>query len=126
MMGNSRDNTGRTYEILVQAIFQAIHDQDEVANLTVEHNKTLQGEILSHQIDVYWKFESGGITHEAVVQAKDWQSRVKQGQLVQFKSVIKRFQDRYTQAMKWRVLWCWRVSPRQNADGASFFRRFTM
>lgn len=26
-MGNGRDNTGQPYEILVQAIFQAIHDQ---------------------------------------------------------------------------------------------------
>ena len=40
-MGNRRDNTGKPYEILVQAIFQAIHDQEEVATLLVKRNKTL-------------------------------------------------------------------------------------
>jgi hypothetical protein len=88
MMGNRRDNTGRPYEILVQAIFQAIHDQEEVANLIVERNKTLQGRTTPHQIDVYWKFEKGGIPYEAILQAKDWQSRVKLGQLLEFKGVL--------------------------------------
>jgi hypothetical protein len=43
MMGKSSDKTGLSYELLVRGIFQAIHDQEEVPNLTVEHNKTLQG-----------------------------------------------------------------------------------
>jgi len=72
----------------VQAIFQAIHDQEEVATLIVERNKTLQGKTTAHQIDVYWKFEKGGILYEAIVQAKDWQSRVKLGQLLEFKGVL--------------------------------------
>ena len=88
-MGNRRDNTGKPYEILVQAIFQAIHDQEEVATLIVERNKTLQGKTTPHQIDVYWKFEKGGIPYEAIVQAKDWRSRVKLGQLLEF-SLVRR------------------------------------
>jgi Restriction endonuclease len=88
MMGNRRDNTGQPYEILVQAIFQAIHDQEDVATIVVERNKTLQGKTTPHQIDVYWKFKKGGITYEAIVQAKDWQSRVKLGQLLEFKGVL--------------------------------------
>jgi hypothetical protein len=87
MMAKSGD-TGRSYEILVKEIFQTIHDQDQVANVEVEHNKTLQGIVETHQIDVYWKFEKGGITHEAVVQAKDWQSRVTKGELLHFKAVL--------------------------------------
>ena len=87
-MGNRRDNTGQPYEILVQAIFQAIHDQEEVATLIVERNKTLSGKTTRHQVDVYWKFEKGEIPHEAIVQAKDWQSRVKLGQLLEFKGVL--------------------------------------
>jgi len=87
-MGNKRDSTGQPYEILVQAIFQAIHDQEEVATLLVERNKTLQGKTTPHQIDVYWKFEKGGIPYEAIVQAKDWQSRDKLGQLLEFKGVL--------------------------------------
>jgi hypothetical protein len=91
MMGKKRDNTGQSYEILVQAIFQAIHDQEEVATLIVERNKRLQSKTVPHQtyqVDVYWKFEKGGIPYEAIVQAKDWQSRVKLGQLVEFKGVL--------------------------------------
>ena len=87
-MGKNKNNTGISYEVLVQAIFQAIHDQEEVATLVVERNKTLRGKTAKkHQIDVYWKFEKGRIPYEAIVQAKDWQSRVKLGQLLEFKSV---------------------------------------
>jgi hypothetical protein len=73
---------------LVQGIFQAIHDQEEVATITVEQNKTLRGKISTHQIDVYWKFQTGGIEHEVIVQAKDWRSAVKQGGLFHFKCVL--------------------------------------
>jgi hypothetical protein len=88
MTTDKRDNTGQPYEILVQGIFQAIHDQDEVKTLIVERNKTLQGKTTSHQIDVYWKFEKSGIAYETIVQAKDWASTVNQGQLLQFKGVL--------------------------------------
>ncbi len=87
MVAKSRKNTGVSYEVLVQGIFQAINDQDEVANLAVERNKTLQGITTRHQIDVYWKFEKGGITYETIVQAKDWKNPVKKGQLIEFKGV---------------------------------------
>ena len=87
-MAKGKKNTGLSYEILVQAIFQAINDQEEVANLNVERDKTLQGKTTHHQIDVYWKFEKTGITYETIVQAKDWQSRVKKGQLIEFKGIL--------------------------------------
>jgi len=87
-MGESGKNTGVPYERLVQGIFQAIHDQDEVNNLTVERDKTLQGKISTHQIDVYWQFEKGGITYETIVQARDWQNAVKQGDLFHFKCIL--------------------------------------
>jgi hypothetical protein len=87
-MAKKKKNTGVPYEKLVQGIFQAIHDQEEVATITVEQNKTLQGKISTHQIDVYWKFQRGGIEHEVIVQAKDWRSAVKQGNLFHFKCVL--------------------------------------
>jgi Restriction endonuclease len=83
-----KKNTGVAYEKLVQGIFQAIHDQEEVATVTVEQNKTLKGKISTHQVDVYWKFQKAGIEHEVVVQAKDWRSAVKQGNLFHFKCVL--------------------------------------
>jgi len=87
-MAKKKKNTGIPYEKLVQGIFQAIHDQEEVATITVEQNKTLQGKISTHQIDVYWRFQTGGIEHEVIVQAKDWRSAVKQGDLFHFKCVL--------------------------------------
>jgi hypothetical protein len=87
-VAKKRKNTGVPYEKLVQGIFQAIHDQEEVATITVEQNKTLKGKISTHQIDVYWKFQKGGIEHEVIVQAKDWRSAVKQGDLFHFKCVL--------------------------------------
>ncbi len=87
-MAKKKKNTGVPYEKLVQGIFQAIHDQEEVATITVEQNKTLRGKISTHQIDVYWKFQTGGIEREVIVQAKDWRSAVKQGGLFHFKCVL--------------------------------------
>jgi len=87
-MVKKRKNTGVAYEKLVQGIFQAIHDQEEVATITVEQNKTLKGKISTHQVDVYWKFQKGVIEHEVIVQAKDWRSVVKQGDLFHFKCVL--------------------------------------
>jgi hypothetical protein len=87
-MAKGKKNTGLSYELLVQGIFQAINDQEEVANLIVERDRTLQGKTTPHQIDVYWKFEKAGITYENIVQAKDLQSPVKLGQLIEFKGVL--------------------------------------
>ena len=87
-MENLTDKTGRPYEAIVRAIFQAILDQGEVTNVIVEHDVTLQGKTTSHQIDVYWKFQKGGVTYETVVQAKDWRTPVKQAQSFEFKSVL--------------------------------------
>jgi hypothetical protein len=88
IVAKSRKNTGFSYEVLVQEIFQAINDQEEVANLAVERNKNLQGKTTPHQIDVYWKVEKAGITYETIVQAKDWKNPVKKGQLIEFKGVL--------------------------------------
>jgi Restriction endonuclease len=88
IVAKKKKNTGIPYEKLVQGIFQAIHDQEEVATITVEQNTTLQGKISTHQIDVYWKFQTGGIEYEAIVQAKDWRNAVKQGDLFHFKCVL--------------------------------------
>lgn len=87
-MAKKKKNTGVAYEQLVQGIFQAIHNEGGVTTITVERNKMLKGKISTHQIDVYWKFQTGGIEHEVVVQAKDWQSTVKQGDLFHFKCVL--------------------------------------
>jgi hypothetical protein len=82
------DNTGKPYEVLTQAIFQMILGQKDIPNLKVERNVTLQGIFTTHQIDVYWKFEFGGVSHEVIVQAKDWNKPVEKAELLTFKGVL--------------------------------------
>jgi hypothetical protein len=83
-----KDKTGKSYENLVQVIFQLILQQKDFPNVSVERNVILRGKTTSHQIDIYWKFEVGGVPHEVIVQAKDWSTPVKKGQLLQFKEVL--------------------------------------
>ncbi len=76
------------YEQITRAIFQALVDQDEARNIEVQHNKTLDGKFLSHQVDVYWKFESGGIEYSTVVECKNWNRPLEQERLLAFRSKL--------------------------------------
>jgi hypothetical protein len=83
-----KDNPGNPYEELSQIVFQSILSQGDLPNVAVQHNVTLRGKHTNHQIDVYWKFEVGGIQYETIVQAKDWKNPVNQGELLKFKGVL--------------------------------------
>ena len=66
-------------------------------NVEVEHDVQLPGKSnTSHQIDVYWKFERGGIEYETIVQAKDWNKAVDQGELLKFNGVLSDLPRRMT------------------------------
>ena len=80
---------GRDYELLVQAIFQQLHDQDRVVNIVVEQDVVKQGVKTKHQIDVYWEFTLAGVTYRAVVQAKNWADPVDQGDVLKFEAVLR-------------------------------------
>ncbi len=79
---------GTDYELLVRSLFQDILDEDTVKTILVEHDVVLHGASTDHQVDVYWKFEMGGIVYETVVQAKDWSRSVDQGELLKFAEVL--------------------------------------
>jgi hypothetical protein len=81
-------NTGIPYEIVTQQIFKSLHEQDQVKNIKVQHNVELKGKTATHQIDVYWEYELGGVIYSTVVQTKDWEQTVSQGPLIQFKGVL--------------------------------------
>src|SRR6516164_9670637 len=87
-MQNDQNRSGKWYEVLVQAIFAALLNQNEVHSIEVQHNVSLKGKATTHQIDVYWEFEKGGVTYRTVVQAKDWATPVMQGELLKFKAVL--------------------------------------
>ncbi len=81
-------NTGVPYERLARHIFEQILNQHSVKTITVQHDVILQGITTSHQIDVHWEFEAGGITYSTIVQAKDWDQPVNKGELIKFKGVL--------------------------------------
>lgn len=82
------DPSGRSYELLVAAVFQTLLAQEKVENVLVQQNVTIAGITGSHQIDVYWEFVFAGITHRVVVQAKDWNKKVEQGEVLKLKAVL--------------------------------------
>lgn len=81
-------NTGISYEEITQVIFQEILNQEAIKGIQVEHNVTLAGKTTKHQIDVFWEFEFGGIQYQTVVQAKDWNKAVDQGELLKLHGVL--------------------------------------
>jgi hypothetical protein len=81
-------NTGKPYEKLTRRVFEALLAQQSVTNLRVDHDVKLQGITNEHQIDVYWEFETGGITYRTVVECKDWKDPVDQGTLFALHTVL--------------------------------------
>ena len=83
-------NTGKKYEQLAQMVFNHINNSDRegVETINVQHNVKLQGKTTEHQIDVYWEFKVGIVTHKVIVQAKDLKSKVNQGDMFTFKGVL--------------------------------------
>jgi len=81
-------NTGISYELLTQSIFNLIVNEKRVETIDVRHDVELNGITAKHQIDVYWEFREGGVTYKTIVQTKDWSSPVKQEQLFAFKCVL--------------------------------------
>lgn len=81
-------NTGKPYELLVQQILDQILNESNTNNIKVNHNISLQGKDATHQIDLYWEFEIGGIKYSTVVEVKDLIKPVDQGKLFQFKCVL--------------------------------------
>jgi hypothetical protein len=78
----------RKYEQLVQAIFQQLHDHDGLGDVIVEHDVVKQGKTTDHQIDVYWEFTKGGVSHRVIVQAKNWSRPVDKGEVLKFDAVL--------------------------------------
>lgn len=86
-------NTGKSFEQIVQEIYQAFLDFDTqekaFRRIDVEHNVVVHGKSgTTHQVDVYWKFALCGQIYETIVEVKDWKTPVKQEQLHSFKAVL--------------------------------------
>lgn len=73
------------YELLTQAVYQAIVDQDFVENIDVQHDVLLEGiSDQEHQIDVYWAFERANEIFHVAIECKHYNSNVEIGDVEQF------------------------------------------
>lgn len=76
---------GTDFELFVKAIYEEIIDQDDIENVKVEHDvKVLGRSGQAHQIDVYWEFQSAGVTHRVAVECKDYTNTVSVGKIRDF------------------------------------------
>ncbi|WP_422413981.1 MULTISPECIES: restriction endonuclease [unclassified Endozoicomonas] len=83
------NNENTEYEKLAQEIYQAINEQHETKNISVQHNVKLEGKSgCNHQIDVYWEFESMGETHRVAIECKNYTSEVSVGKIRDFFGVL--------------------------------------
>ncbi len=76
------------YELVAKMVFDEIHLRSDLKTIEVQHDVILQGLKGKHQIDLFWCFEQGGVTYTAIVQVKNWLTRVKQGELLKFSAVL--------------------------------------
>ena len=80
---NSKD-----FELVVREIYQQMLAQDQASNVVVQHDVQKQGRSTNHQIDVYWEFCLGGVTHRVIVQAKTWNNPIRKVDVFTFKGVL--------------------------------------
>jgi hypothetical protein len=77
------------YELLTQAVYQAILSKEGHKSIEVEHNVQLKGRSgATHQVDVYWRFKQAGIEHKVLVECKNYSRKISLGKIRDFQSVI--------------------------------------
>lgn len=84
-------NTGKSYELLTQQVYQWLLDYENngYKRIEVQHNVLLEGKSgLKHQIDIYWEFKLGNILYKTIVEVKDWKTKVKKEEIMSFKEKL--------------------------------------
>jgi hypothetical protein len=81
-------NRAREFELLSKLIFQTMVGSGAGKSLDIQHDVVIQGKTTCHQIDVFWKFEIGGVVYSALVQCKNWKRPIPKGELLKFKEVL--------------------------------------
>jgi len=78
------------YEKFVQEVYQRLNQAEGIQTIKVQHNVKLKGKRtgLEHQIDVYWEFESMGVTHRIAVECKNYASAISKDKIQSFATVL--------------------------------------
>ena len=77
----ARKETGRDYELIVKAIYEALWRQERIEEWKVWQNVKLSGKTAEHQIDVYCKFRAAGEEHQVIIEVKKEKRRAEKGDL---------------------------------------------
>jgi Restriction endonuclease len=84
-----QDITAQQYETIVQELYQAILNSDDIKNVTVQKNVVLKGKSTApHQIDIYWEFTIAGVKYKTCVECKKLGRNVEKADILEFNSKI--------------------------------------
>lgn len=79
----------KTYELFVKDILEKINAADNWENIKLEHDIVLTGKSgTKHQIDIYWEFNYGLVTHKVAVECKGYNNPVTKGLIAAFHGVL--------------------------------------
>ena len=82
------------YEKFVQAIMQALLRAQGLETVTVQHNVVLGGGVSrDHQVDVYWEYRLGGVTHRVILNCKRYGRAVEGGDVYELSGVLRDYPD---------------------------------
>lgn len=77
------------YEKLTQEIYQALHDEEGMNIIKVDHNVKIEGKsTCKHQIDVYWEFEMVGEIHRVAIECKNYSKVISIGKIRDYFGVL--------------------------------------
>ena len=80
---------GTEFEKFSKELYEELLGQHDLKNLKIQHDISLRGTTGQlHQIDVYWEFMLGGITHKVAVECKDYTSAVTIGRIRDFAAAL--------------------------------------
>jgi hypothetical protein len=80
---------GTDFELLVQAIYQEIIDEEKFDTINVEHDIKIKGKSgQAHQIDVYWEIMIAGVLNRVAVECKDYATKISLGKVRDFSSAL--------------------------------------
>lgn len=82
-------DAAKDYELLAQAVYQAIVNAEGIQNIEVFHNKDIVGRSdVAHQIDVMWRFKHATVEHLILVECKHYSKNVSLGAVRSFFGVV--------------------------------------
>jgi len=79
---------GVRYELIAKAVFESILKEASEITVQIEHLTKIKGLRTDHEIDILWRFQKAGIQYTTIVQVKNWASKVKQQNILEFKAIL--------------------------------------